>query len=67
MPGTLNAANEVAVDAFLKGKVDFLGIAKIIENTLAKAPAYELDSVSVIVENDRTSRQIAKSIVESGI
>ncbi len=67
LPGTLNAANEVAVDAFLKGKVDFLGIAKIIENTLAKAPAYELDSVSVIVENDRTSRQIAKSIVESGI
>ena len=67
LPGTLNAANEVAVDAFLKGKIGFLGIAKVIEKALERVSACELDSMSVIVENDQTSRQIAKSIVESGI
>ncbi len=67
LPGTLNAANEVAVASFLSGKVGFLDIAKIIEKTLVKAPTSELDSLSGIVENDRISRQIAKSIIDSSI
>ena len=67
LPGTLNAANEVAVASFLSGKVGFLDIAKIIEKTLVKAPTSELDSLSGIVENDRNSRQIAKSIIDSSI
>ena len=67
LPGTLNAANEVAVDAFLKGKIGFLDIAKVIEKALERVPACELDSMSVIVENDQISRQTAKLIVESSI
>ncbi len=67
LPGTLNAANEIAVDAFLKGKIGFLDIAKVIEKALERVPACELDSMSVIVENDQTSRQTAKLIVESSI
>ena len=64
-PGTLNAANEVAVDAFLNNRVGFLDIPKIIEKTLNKAPSQNLDTLEGVVENDQLSRQIALSFVGS--
>ncbi len=64
-PGTLNAANEVAVDAFLNNRVGFLDIPKIIEKTLNEAPSQNLDTVEGVVENDQLSRQIALSFVGS--
>ena len=64
-PCTLNAANEVAVEAFLQKKVGFLDIAEIIEKTLKEAPAQHLDTLESVVENDRLSRQIAQSFIGS--
>ena len=64
-PGTLNAANEVAVDAFLNNRVGFLDIPKIIEKTLNEAPSQNLDTLEGVVENDQLSRQIALSFVRS--
>ena len=64
-PGTLNAANEVAVDAFLNNRVGFLDIPKIIEKTLNEAPSQNLDTLEGVVENDQLSRQIALSFVGS--
>ncbi len=64
-PGTLNAANEVAVDAFLNNRVGFLDIPKIIEKTLNEAPSQNLDTLDSVVENDQLSRQIALSFVGS--
>ena len=64
-PGTLNAANEVAVDAFLNNRLGFLDIPKIIEKTLNKAPSQNLDTLEGVVENDQLSRQIALSFVGS--
>ena len=66
-PGTLNAANEVAVDAFLNKKIGFLDISKIIEKTLAIAPISRLDTLASVVENDYLSRQIARSVIEPSL
>ena len=66
-PGTLNAANEVAVEAFLNKKIGFLDISTTIEKTLEIAPNSTLDTFASVVENDRVSRQIALSVIESGL
>jgi 1-deoxy-D-xylulose-5-phosphate reductoisomerase len=64
-PGTLNAANEVAVKAFLENKVGFLDIPEIVEKTLCETPCQNLDTLDSVVENDQLSRQIAQSFVGS--
>ena len=59
-PCAFNAANEVAVAAFLEGRLPFLGIAATVEETLAEvdgAPAREL---SELVEADREARRLAE-------
>lgn len=55
----LNAANEVAVNAFLNDKISFLKIAETIENTLAKAPFIAKPSYDDYVHSDKESRMIA--------
>jgi 1-deoxy-D-xylulose-5-phosphate reductoisomerase len=65
-PGTLNAANEVAVNAFLKNKLGFLDIPKIVEKTLNEVSCHNLDTLESVVENDQLSRQIAQSFIGSG-
>ena len=64
-PGTLNAANEVAVEAFLRNQVGFLDIPKIVEKTLLEATCQNLDTLDSVVENDQLSRQIAQSFIGS--
>lgn len=61
--GALNAANEVAVSAFLKEQTTFLDIAKVIEKTLEAQPSYPVDTLDSILENDKTSRLLASQIV----
>ena len=64
-PATLNAANEIAVEAFLNKKIGFLDISKITESVLDAVPTANLDTLASVVENDQLSRQIAKSVIES--
>ena len=64
-PATLNAANEIAVEAFLNKKIGFLDIGKTIESVLNTVPTANLDTLASVVENDQISRQIAKSVIES--
>ena len=64
-PATLNAANEIAVEAFLNNQIGFLDISKIIERTLEAVPTANLDTLVSVMENDQLSRQIAKSVIES--
>jgi 1-deoxy-D-xylulose-5-phosphate reductoisomerase len=59
-PCAFNAANEVAVAAFLEGRLPFLAIAATVEETLAEvdgAPARDLDE---LVEADREARRLAE-------
>jgi 1-deoxy-D-xylulose-5-phosphate reductoisomerase len=63
-PAVLNAANEVAVEAFLEGQVGFLDIASIADDTLqCYAPAAPA-SVEEVLEIDREARAAAQSIVK---
>lgn len=57
---TLNAADEVAVDAFLKGQIAFNGIAEVVQETLNRMPSRIARSVEEILEIDRESRTVAR-------
>ena len=60
----LNAANEIAVDAFLKDKVGFLQISDIIENTIAKLAYIAKPSLEDYIETDTESRRIALELID---
>jgi len=63
---TLNAADEVAVEAFLVGRISYPGIAATIAETLQRVPVREPRSVPEVLEIDRESRALARMIVEKG-
>ena len=63
-PAWLNAANEVAVAAFLEGAISWLAIAEVLEEALALHHGNDLDSVDVVLEVDRRARETAGRIVE---
>ncbi len=58
-PCILNAANEVAVGAFLDGGIGFLDIAAVVEEALARVPAEPLSSLEQLLEADRRARAAA--------
>jgi 1-deoxy-D-xylulose-5-phosphate reductoisomerase len=58
-PCTLNAANEVAVHAFLSGELGFLGIAEVIEATLERLPSRGVHSFDSLMEADMEARRVA--------
>ncbi len=58
-PCVLNAANEVAVHAFLSGGLSFLGIAEVIETTLERVPATAVRAFDTLYEADRRARECA--------
>ncbi len=62
-PTVLNAANEVAVDAFLSDKISFLLIHKIVEKTLNKASISDINSIKDVIEVDTESRRIAAEFI----
>lgn len=58
-PAFLNAANEIAVDAFLKGKIRFVDIPDIIERVVANAPSTPLTDLQTVLCADDQARQLA--------
>jgi 1-deoxy-D-xylulose-5-phosphate reductoisomerase len=64
-PCVMNAANEVAVHAFLTGGLDFLGIPAVIEETLDRLPAAPLRAFESLYEADREARAVAAELVAS--
>lgn len=65
MPSILNAANEVAVEAFLSRKIRFPEIAFTVAETMNKIPVRPITSLTSVLEADLTARVQAESIVES--
>ena len=63
-PCVLNAANEIAVHAFLEGRLPFLGIAEIIEGALARLGAEPGRAFETLAEADREARDVAAELVE---
>ena len=62
-PAVLNAANEVAVNAFLQGKITFAGIAAIVEETLATGLEGDLATIDGVFAIDQSARQQAHDLV----
>lgn len=60
---TLNAADEIAVEAFLNGKISFPGIARVVAETLEKVPNRTPRTVEEVLEIDRASRETARALV----
>ena len=65
MPVALNAANEVAVDAFLAGRLPFPAIAQIIERTLSAHDVQRTDSLASVREADRLAREYSRALTGS--
>jgi len=63
MPCVLNAANEVAVDAFLHDKAKFLEMSDIVETCLAKIPFIAAPQYENLVETDTETRRIATELI----
>ncbi|HZN88202.1 MAG TPA: 1-deoxy-D-xylulose-5-phosphate reductoisomerase [Thermoleophilaceae bacterium] len=66
-PCVLNAANEVAVHAFLRGELSFSGIARVIESTLAELPARPVRHFSDLYEADAEAREVARGAAVVGV
>ena len=62
-PCTMNAANEVAVHAFLEGQLQFLEIAAVIEETLERLPAGPVHSFDALAGADAEARRVAGELV----
>lgn len=63
MPTVLNAANEIAVDAFLNEKVRFTDIAKIIERSMAEFSPVSADTLEKVLQADHDARVVAQNII----
>jgi 1-deoxy-D-xylulose-5-phosphate reductoisomerase len=64
-PAVLNAANEVAVEAFLAGALPFLSIADVVEAVLAELPAQAVVDVQTLGERDQVAREAARRVLRN--
>ena len=65
-PAVLNAANEIAVAAFLDRQLDFTGIPRVIEAVLQHLDHAELETIDQVLEADRWGRQQARELICGG-
>ncbi|HDM79021.1 MAG TPA: 1-deoxy-D-xylulose-5-phosphate reductoisomerase [Deltaproteobacteria bacterium] len=64
MPAVLNAANEVAVEAFLTRKIPFLAIPEVIELTMQKHQVSAGQEIDEVLGADRWARETANTLIE---
>jgi len=62
---TLNAADEISVEAFLAGNIPFPAIAATISETLDLVPVTNPRSIADVLEIDRASREVARRVIAS--
>jgi 1-deoxy-D-xylulose-5-phosphate reductoisomerase len=63
-PAILNAANEVAVQAFLDRRIGFRKIDQVIAQVMDKLPHAEITDIAALLEQDRRARETAYSLIE---
>ena len=62
-PAVMNAANEVAVEAFLAGTLPFLSIADVVDSVLTELPAQAVVDVQILIERDLLAREAAGRVL----
>lgn len=65
MMPVLNGANEIAVNAFLQGKIGFIEIPELIERTMENHEIFSIDSIDKAIEADQWARTKAKKILNT--
>ena len=65
LPAALNAANEVAVEAFLEGTIRFPEISLVVAETVHRAPQKEIADINTILEADLAARLQAESVIQA--
>ena len=63
-PTILNASNEIAVEAFLEGRIGFLDITKVVEKTLNTIEVHQMTCLTDVQEIDENARIVSGEIVE---
>ena len=63
----LNAANEIAVEQFLAGKIRFIDIARIVKETLEALPTHNADNLQTILDDDNSAREFAINTAKGNI
>lgn len=66
-PAILNAANEIAVEAFLQERIGFTQIADIVQQTVAEIDALSADSLDIILAADAQARVIAEQYCQQAV
>jgi 1-deoxy-D-xylulose-5-phosphate reductoisomerase len=66
-PCVLNAANEVAVHAFLGGRLPFLGIPAVVEGALDRVGAATIHSFDTLLDADSEARAVAGELIAEGV
>lgn len=64
-PAILNAANEIAVEAFLEKGMPYLHIPMIVEKTLSSIPVVAADSLETVLSMDATARKVAHDFIQT--
>ena len=67
LPAVMNAANEIAVDAFLRNRLEFLAIPRVIEQTMQHHEGGELTNVEQALHADLWGRRKAEELINGGI
>ncbi len=62
-PAVMNAADEMAVEAFIQNRLGFLGIADVVSRTLSEVDWRELKTVDDVIEADREARSVAAGLI----
>ncbi len=63
MPSVLNAANEIAVDAFLNEKISYLQIPELVKKTMNKHKPLLVKGIEDVLETDKWARETAKGFI----
>jgi 1-deoxy-D-xylulose-5-phosphate reductoisomerase len=66
-PAWLSAANEVAVDEFLKGRIPWVDISDVLEEALQQWPGTKATDVDVVLDTDRAARLVAADLIEKRV
>jgi 1-deoxy-D-xylulose-5-phosphate reductoisomerase len=66
-PAVLNAANEVAVEAFLGGRLPFLQIPRLIEKVLEQHSVEALTTIDQVLRADQQGRAVARELISGGL
>jgi 1-deoxy-D-xylulose-5-phosphate reductoisomerase len=64
MPSILNAANEIAVYAFLRNRIGFLDMTEVVEQTMNRIPFIDAPTLDEYFESDGEARSFAASLIQ---